>query len=232
MKILFLDMSLNGFVKELGGNRVEGELIQTFFYSVLFSAIVAIVISFIMKSANIFGNYGFYIILGIITYSLLALTLKQVRAYRQFNCMSGMMIGMTTGMIAGFLPAYYIGATNGMFAGGMFGMIVGILFGVWNGKCCGVMGVMEGVMAGFMGGWMGAMTSVMLLNDHLNIATIFISIVAWTIMIMLNYMIYFEMREADKQGKSGHMASIAFSAILTLITVLLMVFGPKSLLFG
>lgn len=225
-------MSFNNFLKELGGSRVEGELIQTFFYSVLFSSAIVIVINFIAKGADIFSKYGFYLILAIITYSLLTLTLKQVRAYKQFNCMSGMMIGMTSGMIAGFLPGYYIGATNGMFVGGMFGMVAGIFVGIWNGKCCGIMGIMEGVMAGFMGGWMGAMTSVMLLNDNLNIATIFISIVGWIIMFMLNYMIYFEMREADAQHKEGHLANIAFSAVLTLATLIIIVFGPRSLLFG
>ncbi|MEK6927402.1 MAG: hypothetical protein AABX11_03135 [Nanoarchaeota archaeon] len=223
-------MSFSSFIKELNGNRVEGELIKTFVFS-LIAGIVAIAL-FYFLDAPIVQNYLLYLILGIITYSLLGLTLLQVNAYKKFGCMSGMMIGMTCGMIAGFLPGYYLGATNGMFFGGMFGMIVGIVFGIWNGKCCGIMGVMEGVMAGFMGGWMGAMTSVMLLNDHLLFATIAISIVGWALMLMLNYMIYFESKDREAENKEPMYAVLAFVFIATIVTELAIFYLPRSFLFG
>ncbi len=223
-------MSFNSFLKELNGNRVEGQLVSTFLYS-LIAGIIAILIFYLINSEVVRKDI-LYLIFAVLTYSFLALTLRQVRAYKGFACMSGMMIGMTCGMIAGFLPGYYIGATNGMFVGGMFGMIVGIVFGIWNGKCCGIMGVMEGVMAGFMGGWMGAMTSVMLLNDHLLFATIAISIVGWVLMIMLNYMIYFESKDREANGKELMLPVITFVFVATIITVIVITYFPKSFLFG
>ena len=224
------NMSFKQFIKEINGNRVEGELVHTFLYSLITGVLLFLVL--FMFNRNAVSQYSIYIVLGIITYSLLTLTLRQVRAYKQFNCMTGMMIGMTAGMIAGFLPGYYVGATNGMFVGGVFGMTVGILFGIWNGKCCGIMGIMEGTMAGFMGGWMGAMTSVMLLNDHLILATIIVSVISWILMGMLNYMIYFEMNGNERQHHESHGIGIVFTAILTILTELIMVFGSRSALFG
>jgi len=223
-------MSFKQFIREMNGNRVEGELIHTFLYSLITGVIIYLAIFMINK--DLVREYNLYLFLAILTYSLLTLTLRQVRAYKHFNCMAGMMIGMTAGMIAGFLPGFYVGATNGMFIGGVFGMAIGILFGIWNGKCCGVMGIMEGIMAGFMGGWMGAMTAVMLFNDHLIWATYIVTGVSWVIMFLLNYMIYFEMKESERAYHESHGIGILFSALLTLLTILLIAFGPRSALFG
>ena len=139
---------------------------------------------------------------------------------------------MTLGMISGFLAGYFLGATNGMFIGGVFGMFVGIVLGVWTGSCCGVMGSMEGIMAGLMGGWMGAMTSVMLLNDHLKLATGLIFIVSALILVSLNYMIYIETKETERQRREDHFMTILISFILTTLTIWLIVYGPRSALFG
>lgn len=223
-------MSFRNFLRELNGSRIEGELIKTLVFS-LVVGILAVGFAYLLNPLEI-QKYIFYFMFGIVTYSLLGLTLRQVRAYKGFACMSGMMIGMTCGMIAGFLPGFYVGATNGMFVGGMFGMVVGIIFGIWNGKCCGIMGIMEGVMAGFMGGWMGAMTSVMLLNDHLLAATVAISIVGWILMIMLNYMIYFESKERVVEEIEPMYAVLAFVFIASLITELAIFYLPRSFLFG
>jgi hypothetical protein len=146
--------------------------------------------------------------------------------------MSGMMIGMTIGMISGFLAGFFIGATNGMFYGIVFGIAVGIFMGVWNGKCCCIMGIMEGLMAGFMGGLMGAMTSVMLLNDHLKLASAIVFAISAVIMFSLNYMIYGEMKENKSEMKESHWIVVLLSAILTGITIWLMVYGPRSVLFA
>jgi hypothetical protein len=146
--------------------------------------------------------------------------------------MSGMMIGMTIGMMIGFLAGFYVGATNGMFYGGFFGVAVGVLFGAWNGKCCGIMGVMEGMMAGFMGGLMGAMTSVMMLNDNLKVASVLIFLVCGAILIGLNYMIYVETKSAKREIKEGQFFTVFWSFVLTVATIWLMVFGPRSLLFS
>jgi hypothetical protein len=144
--------------------------------------------------------------------------------------MSGMMVGMTMGMMVGFLGGYFIGATNGMFVGGVFGMLAGIVFGVWMGSCCGVMGYMEGIMAGFMGGWMGAMTSVMLLNDHLRLATILIFIVGAIILASLNYLIYLETRESERHRIEDPFVAVSISFVLTTVIAWIMVYGPRSAL--
>lgn len=226
-------MSLKEFTRELKGSRVEGELIKTFIYSILTSALFLIFIYYLkLKDVSGFTDkYLFFLILSVFSFALIIPTLRQVRAYKQFNCMSGMMIGMTSGMIAGFLPGFIIGATNGMFIGGVFGLAIGIFFGIWTGKCCGVMGFLEGIMAGFMGGWMGAMTSVMLLNDHLLAGAIIVFIVSAVIIIALNYMIYGETKENNRQLKEDHFITILLTLILMAITIWLMVFGPRSALF-
>ena len=227
-------MSFKQFTKELNGNRVEGEILKTVFYSLVTSFIViGILYLLILKNVtNFIPKYGFYLFLAAISYALILPTVRQVRAYKHFNCMSGMMIGMTAGMVVGFMSGYFIGATNGMFIGGVFGMIVGSVLGVWTGSCCGVMGFMEGIMAGFMGGLMGAMTSVMLLNDNLKLATIIISIFTAIISISLNYMIFFEMKENERQKKEDHSMTIVITFVLIIVTTWLMVFGPRSALFG
>lgn len=221
-------------MKELNGNRVEGELIKTTFYSLL-AGILTLVALYYLKLKeieNFIPKYGFFIFLAILSYSIIKPAIRQVRAYQSFPCMSGMMVGMTIGMIAGFLPAFYVGATNGMFVGSVFGMVVGIILGVWNGKCCGYMGAMEGIMAGFMGGLMGAMTSVMLLNDNLKVASIIFFIISAIIILGLNYMIYKEMRENQRQRNEEHWFTILFSIVLTILTTWLIAYGPRSALFG
>src|SRR3989344_5397138 len=165
-------MGLKHFVKEIGGNGGEGELIKTIFVSLATSFITLGVLYFLkLKYVEDFiPKFGFYLFFSVLSYALILPSVKQVRAYKEFPCMSGMMIGMTLGMIAGFLSGFFLSSTNGMFYGSVFGMAVGIFLGVLNGKCCGIMGVMEGMTAGFMGGLMGAMTSIMMLNDNLKAA--------------------------------------------------------------
>src|SRR3989344_9069737 len=219
-------MSFKEFTGSLNGDRVEGELIKTIFYSILTSfAVLGIAYYFKLRYIeNFVPKYGFFLLLAVLSYALIIPTIRQVRAYRNFACMSGMMIGMTVGMISGFLAGFYIGATNGMFVGGVFGMFVGVILGIWTGSCCGVMGFLEGVMAGLMGGWMGAMTSVMLLNDHLKIASVLIFIVSALILISLNYMIYLETKENERQLKEDYFMTILVSLLLTTITLFLILF--------
>lgn len=226
-------MSFRNFVKELNGSRVEGELIKTILYSILTSfATLGILYFFRLKYvADFMPKYGFYLFFAVLSYALIIPATRQVRAYKEFVCMSGMMIGMTTGMIAGFLAGFYLGATNGMFYGSAFGMSVGIFLGVWNGKCCGIMGAMEGVTAGFMGGLMGAMTALMMINDNLKAASVILFLISAIILIGLNYMIYFEMKNSERQRKEDQFLTIIISFILTMLTAWMMVFGPRGILF-
>ncbi|MEK6850300.1 MAG: hypothetical protein AABX85_01865 [Nanoarchaeota archaeon] len=227
-------MTFKQFIKELNGNRVEGELVKTIFYSLLTSFVFLVVIYYtkLMTVENLVQKYGLFLLLSALTYAIITPAIRQVRAYKELPCMSGMMIGMTIGMISGFMPGFLLGATNGMFVGTVFGMIVGITFGVWNGKSCGIMGTMEGIMAGFMGGIMGAMTAVMLLNDHLMAISIIIFIVSAVIMFSLNFMIYRETKESQKQIEEDHLFTIILTFTLMAATTWLMIFGPRSFLFG
>src|SRR3989344_2295025 len=206
-------MTLKNFVKELNGNRVEGELIKTVFYSLITSAVFLVIVYYIKLNTipDFIPKYGFFIFLAALSYAIITPAIRQVRAYKEFLCMSGMMIGMTLGMIAGFLPGFYVGATNGIFVGSVFGIITGLIIGIWNGKCCGIMGAMEGMMAGFMGGLMGGMTGIMMLNDHLKAAAAIIFLVCAIITLGLNYMIYKETKESERQLKEDHL----FTIILT-----------------
>lgn len=226
-------MSFNKFMSELNGSRVEGELIKTVLFS-LCTSLILVAALYLVKLALIpdfMSRYGFFLFLAILSYASILPAIRQVRAYKTLPCMSGMMVGMTIGMVAGFLAGFYIGATNGMFWGSVFGMAIGIFFGAWLGSCCGIMGFMEGIMAGFMGGIMGAMTAVMLLNDHLQASAIIVFVVCEVILIGLSYMIYRETQEAQREVQEDYFFVIVASFILTLLTLYLMVFGPRSFLF-
>lgn len=224
-------MKIKDFVKYMGQ---EESLFKTLFVSLIASfGILAIFYFFELKNVEGFiSEYGLYLFLGILSYGLILFSTVHVRIYKEFACMSGMMIGMTIGMIAGFLPGFYVGATNGMFMGSVLGMAIGIFFGIWNGKCCGIMGIMEGIMAGFMGGLMGAMTSVMLINDNMKIMGIIVFVISSIILIGLNYMIYNETREIVNKNKQDVFFIIFWSIFLTVITIWITVFGPRSALFS
>ena len=207
-------MSFKEFLKYV---NEEENLFKTLFISLLTSfAVLALFYFAGLKNAEEFiPKYGLYLFLAILGYALILLSARHVRIYREFACMSGMMIGMTIGMIAGFLSGFYIGATNGMFWGSVFG----------------IMGVMEGIMAGFMGGLMGAMTSLMTLNDNVTYMGIITFIISGFILFGLNYMIYKETREIQDKKKESDFFIVFWSMLLTVITILLMVFGPRSALF-
>ncbi len=227
-------MTFKEFTKELGGSRVEGELLKSILYSLLISFGLFAILYFLRLRyvEDFLPKYGFYLFFAILSYAIIFPSIRQIRAYGNFACMSGMMIGMTIGMISGFLAGFFIGATNGMFYGIVFGMSVGIFTGIWNGRCCGIMGIMEGLMAGFMGGLMGPMTSVMLLNDNLKIASVIVFASSAVIMFSLNYMIYGEMKENKREMKENHWIIVLLSIILTAITIWFMVYGPRSALFA
>jgi hypothetical protein len=221
------------FIRELNGNRVEGELVKTIFYSLLTSIVFLGVIYFLLRNQipDFIDRFGFFLFFSALSYAVTLPAVRQVRAYKELGCMAGMMIGMMIGAAAGFLAGFAIGATNGMFIGGVFGMAVGIFLGVWNGNCCGVMGVMEGIMAGFMGGLMGAMISVMTLNDYLRIMAGVVFIVCAIMLLGLNYMVYKEMRESGRQRKEDHFFTVVLTFALIALTTAIMIFGPRSGLF-
>src|SRR3990172_9168875 len=175
----------------------EENLVKTVFISLLTSfALLAFFYMFKLRYVeNFIPKYGFFLFFAILSYSLILPSVKHVKIYREFACMSGMMIGMTIGMISGFLAGFYIGSTNGMFIGSVFGMSLGIFLGIWNGKCCGIMGTLEGIMAGFMGGLMGSMTALMMFNDNLKYMAVLVFLVSGITLFGLNYIIYKETKK-------------------------------------
>jgi len=226
-------MSFKKFVKELNNNEVEGELIKVILTSLVVSLVtLGIIYIFKFRAISDFNSkYLLYLFLACASYAFIIPSIYYVRSFKEFPCMSGMMIGMTIGMISGFLPGMFVGATNGMFYGSVFGMLIGIVFGVWMGKCCGIMGMMEGMMAGFMGGLMGAMTAVMMINDNIKIAAVILTVVSIAILLGLNYMIYKETRGAERKHKDDFLFVPIVTFILTILTIIVMIFGPRSALF-
>ena len=93
------------------------------------------------------------------------------------------------------------------------------------------MGIMDGMMAGFMGGLMGAMTAVMMINDNLRLAGIIVFLISSIILTGLNYMIYRETKENERQINEDHTFTVFASLILTSATTWLMILGPRSVLF-
>ena len=223
-------MTIKEFKRSLKGEGVEGELVNTILISLITSFItLGVMYFFWLKNVdNFLGEYGYFIFFLILSIAIVLPSVRQVRAYKTFPCMTGMMIGMTIGMMSGFLIGFFIGATNGMFWGGVYGMAVGIIFGVWNGHYSGVMGAMEGLMAGFMGGLMGAMTAVMMYNDNLKAAGVIMYVVCGSILIGLNYMLFKETITEEESHKEDNKFTIVSSFILTTITTWFIVFGPRS----
>ena len=228
-------MTLTEFIRELNSReRIEGELIKTIFYSLITSFIILATLYFIKFRfvEDFISKQGYFLFFSALSYALIVPAIRQVRAYKEMPCMSGMMIGMTLGMVSGFLSGFFVASTNGMFVGSVFGMTVGIALGIWNGKCCGVMGFLEGIMAGFMGGLMGAMTSFMLFNDNLKAATVIVFLICAVIMFALNYTIYKEMKSEARKRQEDHFWTFVLTFVLMVTTVWLMVFGPRSGVFG
>ena len=225
-------MSFKEFKRSLNGRGVEGELINTIIISLITSFITLGTMYYLnfRHIEDFVPEYGYFIFFSILSYAIVLPSIRQVRAFKQFPCMTSMMIGMTIGMMIGFLIGFYVGATNGMFWGGVFGMVVGILLGVWNGHYGGIMGAMEGMMAGFMGGLMGAMTAVMMYNDNLLAAGIIMFVICGTILMGLNYMLFKETMNEERIHKEDNWFTIILSFLLTLATTWFIVFGPRSLL--
>jgi hypothetical protein len=149
--------------------------------------------------------------------------------------MHGMMIGMTIGMQTGMLLGAILGATNGFFVGATAGMVLGVTAGIIAGRCCGIMGTMEGMMAGVMGGTMGPMISVMMLSDHLQWFMPLYVIVNIVIVAGLVKMYLEGVVAPAKQVHERPLDALTFISICVVVTALLvaiMVYGPKSYLFG
>ena len=63
--------NLKQFIKELNGNRVEGELLKSSFYSLVTSFVVFFAIYFLFLRGGSFDNKVFFIFLSILSYALI-----------------------------------------------------------------------------------------------------------------------------------------------------------------
>lgn len=173
------------------------------------------------------ATYGPILFLAIAASVMVVFSYYHMMTYRkEISCMSGMMAGMTLGMVSGFLAGALVGATNGMFIGSVAGLAVGGGLGVAVGRCCGVMGAMEGIMAGLMAGLMGAMTSLMLLNDHLVAFLYLLFGVSAIVLGGLSYMMYREVGPAPEL-KVNWSAFLMASAYLAIGLIAMMLYGPR-----
>jgi len=73
---------------------------------------------------------------------------------------------------------------------------------------------------------------LMMFNDNLRAAGVIVFAVSGFILIGLNYMIYNETREAGRKHDDSELFTIFWSFALTIITVIFMVYGPRSVLFS
>lgn len=221
---------LGGIVNDHEGYALERYLLETTLLSFFLIIGVEIFVSiFLVGSSFDLSRYKWLFILSAIGIASVAYTAWHAIAYRRdFSCMGGMMVGMTIGMMGGFLTGALLAASNGMFVGAVVGMAIGMLVGAYTGYCCGIMGLLEGLMAGLMGGIMGAMTTIMLLNDHL-LEFLFILFGACALVLGgLSYMIY---KEAGGLGNEGKLPSgltlVLLNVLAALLIVAVMVFVPK-----
>ncbi len=188
---------------------------------------------FISKNISNANAYIPLLFLAIVGSIITLFSYYHMNCYRKnISCANGMMAGMTMGMITGFMVGALIGATNGIFIGSTTGIIVGMALGGNVGRCCGVMGTMEGIMAGLMAGIMGAMTSIMMLRDNLILFLYILFGVCTFVLGGLSYLMYRESGAASKmEFKTTFRDFLTTSAAFSIILALMMLYGPKGLLF-
>jgi copper chaperone CopZ len=222
-----IESQLSAFLSDfVSGKPATAVVRQCFAYSVASFLILSAALYFIFGNPNKYALYMIYTALSAVSVTG---AFALFRAYgRHFNCMEGMMIGMTIGMAAGFLFGAIVGATNGMFIGSVFGMLMGMALGAFSGKVCGIMGLMEGLMAGVMGGTMGAMLTVMMQFDNLDAFMPIFVLSNLLILAGLKYMIYYYAgrRAAGKLMPAWRFFALA--AVLTALTLIVVLYAPRA----
>ena len=150
------------------------------------------------------------------------------------SCMASMMIGMTIGMQTGMMLGSVFGAVNGYFVGAMIGMILGTVAGLITGRAS-IMGALQGMMSGLMGGTMGAMITVMMFTDRVLWFMPFYMLLNVAILAGFVYMYYDEVIKDNKEVVKNNIPFAKFTSlciISAIILSLILVYAPKSLLFG
>jgi copper chaperone CopZ len=202
------------------------------FFSLLAIDLLAYFLLFRNQAGFFAATWQWFLYLDITVVSIAA-AIWHLKAYKgAVTSMTGMMIGMTLGMQAGFMIGAVFGAVNGLFIGSMIGMISGVLLGVYGGKDTGIMGALQGMMSGLMGGTMGAMTTYMMMNDHVLLFMPAFMLINIAIMWGMSYMIYEEVVE-DKKVQvvpTDFGTFFAYVFIFSIILAAIMIYAPKSIL--
>jgi hypothetical protein len=210
-------------------------------YTLLLMAILLIIetiayFGFLKFIPSFLPKYGLWMLYLDISIATIGASLWYMYSYKtNVTCMTGMMIGMTVGMQIGMMVGIIFGAVNGFFIGSMVGMILGTIAGAIAGSSCGIMGILQGMMAGVMGGTMGPMIGLMMFTDHIQIFMPFFMLFNILILAGFIYMYYEEVIENRKDVTKRHIdfaTFISIGVIATIILAVIMVYGPKSLLFG
>ena len=89
-------MSLKNFISSLVNDKAEGDLVKTIFISLATSFVVLAGLYFLKLKdiENFIPKYGFYLFFAILSYAIILPSVRYIRAYKEFACMSGMMIGV------------------------------------------------------------------------------------------------------------------------------------------
>jgi copper chaperone CopZ len=193
-------------------------------------------VGFFSKIPDFLTNYGWWILYLNVSVATLGAAAWYIHANKTaIGHMTGMMIGMTVGMQSSMLLGAIVGATNGFFIGSVVGVLTGITAGSIAGRCCGVMGVMEGMMAGLMGGTMGPMITVMMLTDNVLWFMPLYIIVNVIILGGLMHMYFQHVIAKARTLEERPLDAVTFVSLCVIITsvlIAIMVYGPKSVLFG
>ncbi len=185
---------------------------------------------------NFFSHYAWWLFYLDLSVASIGATIWYMSSYKgNVTCMTGMMIGMTVGMQSGMMIGAVVGGSNGFFTGAIVGMTVAVIAGTLTGAVCGIMGAVQGMMSGVMAGTMGAMITIMMFTDHVLIFMPYYMLINVVILLGLIYLFYEEVVEGKKNVKiksSDFMTFVSACIIITTILTLIMIYGPKSPLFG
>jgi len=190
---------------------------------------------FLNQIPNFLIKFGWWIVYLDISVATIAGALWYYASYQGYvSCMASMMIGMTLGMQTGMMLGSVFGAVNGYFIGAMVGMILGTLIGLITGKAS-IMGMLQGAMSGLMGGTMGAMITVMMFTDHVLYFMPFYMFINIAILAGFVYMYHDEVIKDNKELVIKNIGIFSFTLLSVIVSVVLfslMIYGPKSILFG
>ena len=212
-------------------------VVYTFLLMLILLAIETVAyFGFLKFIPDFLPKYGLWILYLDISMATIGSSLWYMYSYKtNVTCMTGMMIGMTVGMQVGMMIGIIFGAVNGFFIGSMVGMILGTIAGAIAGSNCGIMGTLQGMMAGIMGGTMGPMIGLMMFTDHIQIFMPFYMLVNILILAGFVYMYYEEVVENRKDVVKRKIDFITFASIGVIATAILfaiLLYAPKSILFG